>query len=136
MNTPVCSNFQEEITAIQIMSESKNHAESSLGALLDFQRKRSPEYVRKERRSSGQGEFSFQIRTLTDGFNSGRSYYFQSGSANQCKEVVAILRNLVDIAKKRAENASKFRESQKWLRSIYDSNMFQLSSSFLIVLVI
>ena len=115
---------------------SSDHAESSFGALLDYQKgKRSSEDFRRKGVSSRRGEFSFQIRTLTDGFNSGRTYYLHSTSAKECTEVVEILRNLVDIARKRAENESKFRESQKWLRAVYNSNIFQFCSSFLIILV-
>jgi hypothetical protein len=129
-------NFQEDITAVEIMRESSNNVESSLGSFLDFQKGiRSSKDVRKGRRSSGRGDVSFQIRTLTDGFNSGRTYYLHSTSAKECTEVVEILRNLVDIARKRAENESKFRESQKWLRAVYNSNIFQFCSSFLIILV-
>ena len=130
-------NFQEEIIiSVEIMREAINHAEMSLGALFDFHKgKRSSENVSKGRRPSGRGENSFQIRTLTDGFNSGRTYYLNSGSAKECKEVVGNLRTLVELARKRAENDSKFRESQKWLRAAYNSSIFQLCSSALIVLV-
>ena len=118
------------------MRESSDHTEYSLGALLDNQKgKKTAEVVRKQTLSSGRAAFSFQIRTLTNGFNSGRTYYLHSNSADECKEVVGILRKIVEIARKRAEKYSKFRESQKWLRSVYDSSIFQLCSSFLIVLV-
>jgi hypothetical protein len=131
-----CLNFQEEITGVEIMRESSDHVESSLGALLDYQKGRSSsKYARNGWGSSGSGAFSFQIRTLTDGFNSGRTYYLHSNSAKECEEIVRNLRNLVDLARKRAENDSKFRESQKWMRSIYDSYVFQFCSSTLIILV-
>jgi hypothetical protein len=113
-----------------------DHTEYSLGALLDNQKgKKSAEDARKKALSSGRAAFSFQIRTLTDGFNAGRTYYLHSNSADECLEVVEILRKFVEIARKRAEKYSKFREGRKWLRSIYDSSIFQLCSSFLIVLV-
>ncbi len=128
--------FQEEITAVEATHEANDQSEYSRGPLRDNQRgKRSPQDMRKTKISSGGASFSFQIRTLTDGFNSGRTYYLQSYSADECKEVVGILRKFVDIARKRAATYSKFRESKKWLRSIYDSNMFQFISSSLIVLV-
>jgi hypothetical protein len=128
--------FQEEITAVEIMRESSDHAESSFGALLDNQKsKKNCEDVRKGWGSAGRGATSFQIRTLTDGFNSGRTYYLHSNTADECKEVFEVLRKFAEIARKRAEKYSKFRESQKWLRAVYDSNMFQLGSSLLIVMV-
>jgi hypothetical protein len=126
--------FKEEITAVE--SESAECADSSLGALLDYQRgKRSCDETSKFRASSGRGGVSFQIRTLVNGFNSGRTYHLHSNSVDECDEVVGNLRMLVEIAVKRAYKESKFRESQKWLRTIYESNIFQFFSSFLIVLV-
>jgi hypothetical protein len=128
--------FQEEITAVEVMHESFDRAESSLKALLDYQKgKRCSKDIGTDLGSTGMGACSFQIRTLTDGFNSGRTYYLHGNSADECKEVVGILRKLVDSARKRAEKNSKLREIQKWLRSVYDSYMFQIFSSFLIILV-
>ncbi len=128
--------FQEEIIAVETMREASDQVEYSFGSFLDKQKgKNSSEDAKINRVKSGRSAFSFQIRTLTDGFNSGRTYYLHSNSAEACKEVVGILRMFVEIARRRAEKYSKFRESKRWLRSIYDSNMFQLSSSFLIVLV-
>jgi hypothetical protein len=127
---------QEEITAVENMRDSSDHTEYSFGTLLDNQKgKKHSEDIRKYTISSSRTAFSFQIRTLMDGFNSGRTYYLHSNSADECKMVVGILRKFVDSARKRAQKYSKFRESQKWLRSIYDSSIFQLFSSFLIVLV-
>jgi hypothetical protein len=59
----------------------------------------------------------------------------QMDSSDECQKEVGNLRNLVGNARKGADNDSKFRESQKWLRSVHDSNMFQFCLSFLIILV-
>ncbi len=103
---------------------------------LSRRRRKSSKDFNTDLGSTGMGTFSFQIRTLTDGFNSRRTYYLHSNSAGQCREFVVILRKLVESARTRAENNSKLSESQKWLRSVYDSNSFQIFSSFLIVLAI
>ncbi len=82
------------------------------------------------------GTASIRIGTVLDGFNSGRVYYLQNVSAESCLEVMMRLQEIVGAAKTRAEKASKFRKSQKQLRTVYDSQWFQLVSSFLIVSVI
>ena len=78
---------------------------------------------------------SFQIRTMVDGFNSGRTYYLQAESAEICQEIVRNLSKYVVASRKRADKASKFRRGQKVLLTFYESAPFQLVSSLLIILV-
>jgi hypothetical protein len=128
---------QDEITLIEIMRDITEPSVESKYALIESRSKRVKSVSdEKTEGSAVTCTTSIQIRTVLNGFNSGRIYYLQSDSAESCAEMVQCLQKIVGVAKARAEKASKFRKSQKQLRTIYDSQLFQLLSSFLIVSVI
>jgi len=77
---------------------------------------------------------NFQIRTIPDGFNSGRIYYLQADSAELCETIVFDLLKIVKVARRRAAKASKFMRGQKLMRTVFESTIFQYLSSLLIIL--
>jgi hypothetical protein len=52
---------------------------------------------------------AFQIATVRDGYNSGRSYYLQAESAAAKHDIIAQLKTLALSARQRAEVKSSFR---------------------------
>ena len=81
------------------------------------------------------GSPCMHIQTIPEGFNSGRRYYIQVDSAEECSAMVEYLQGLVKTATSRMENLSRFRKSQKLVREVYQSVPFQLMSSLFIILV-
>ena len=78
---------------------------------------------------------AFQIRTIEDGFNSGRVYYVQIESKEELKEAVQTIRAFVKSAKDKADGASRLRSVRQGAQAVHNSPYFQALSSFLIFLV-
>ena len=78
---------------------------------------------------------AFQIFTVPDGYNSGRSYYLQAESSDLEHNVITQLRTLAISARKKAEARSSFRKTQDRARAIYTAKPFQIVASLLIVAV-
>ncbi len=78
---------------------------------------------------------AFQLRTVQDGYNSGRIYYFQVDTKEERDGAIEEIKNLVHVAKIKAEGASKLIKSQNFARWIYESFAFQVISALLIVVV-
>jgi hypothetical protein len=76
-----------------------------------------------------------QIKTTTDGFNSGRVYYLQTRSLEQCQTIVQELTRAVERAKAKIENLPLFRSTQAKLKIIYNTMTFQIMVAFLIITV-
>ncbi len=54
----------------------------------------------------------FQIRTITGGFNAGRTYYLRAPCRDAAAETAAALTALAIAARRSAEAKSRFRRSQ------------------------
>ncbi len=76
---------------------------------------------------------SFQIRTISDGANSGRKYFLQAENDTQCSDLVMALQSLVRSAVSRSKSPGQRR--QEFLREVYNSNIFQSIAAFLIIMV-
>ena len=79
---------------------------------------------------------SFQIRTVENGYNSGRTYYIQVQPKNDLDATISMIKVLVNSARKKAEVASRYNRAKLVARSVYDSSTFQMLSALLIILVI
>jgi hypothetical protein len=78
---------------------------------------------------------AFQIRTRTDGYNGGRSYFLRSESEG---DLAGLIQEIALIAKGAARKASaqtKWALAQEHARSVYNSIWFQGIASFLIIAV-
>jgi hypothetical protein len=78
---------------------------------------------------------AFQIATIPDGHNSGRSYYLQAESSEVKRKIIKQLQLLTESARKRAEAKSLFRQAQDRVRGIYITWIFQSGAALLIVAV-
>ena len=78
---------------------------------------------------------AFQIATISDGYNSGRSYYLQADSGEIKQQIISQLQALAKNAKLKAEVKSSFRRTQDRVRSVYVARPFQGAAAFLIVAV-
>jgi hypothetical protein len=78
-----------------------------------------------------------QIKTLADGYNSGRIYYLRVTSDDEkiCSEIVAKLRDSSQAARKRQVVLSRFKRIQRRARAIHDSASFQSCVAILICVV-
>jgi hypothetical protein len=86
-------------------------------------------------KKNGNYQNAFMITTIDGGHNSGRTYYFQTTTA---ESYVQLTRHLVINAKearKRAEFKTRFAKSQYRMRKVYNSSIFQNFSALLIVVV-
>jgi hypothetical protein len=79
---------------------------------------------------------SFQIRTLMDGYNSGRAYYLKASSEEECAEIVEKLAKSARAAKKSREAKTRFEQSQERVRTIYRSDLCQGFTATMIVAVL
>ena len=77
----------------------------------------------------------FQIATIKEGHNFGRSYHMQAESNDECNKIASIISKWSLKAEKAARNASRFQKSQKKLLIFYNSVIFQAVSSVLILAV-
>ncbi len=78
---------------------------------------------------------SFKIRTLIDGYNSGRTYYLKASSDEKCADIVKQLSQSAKAAKKAKEAKTRFERSQERVRDIYHSAPCQSFVACMIVAV-
>jgi hypothetical protein len=82
-----------------------------------------------------QYEALLQVKTTPDGFNSGRTYYIHADSEHHREQVVTELTKAANksLAKKLA--VSRFRSTQKAVRTLYESVQCQILVGVLILTV-
>jgi hypothetical protein len=78
---------------------------------------------------------AFMVTTIDGGYNSGRTYYFQTNSAESYAELTQHLISNAKEARKRAQFKTSFAKSQYRMRKLYNSLIFQYFSALLIVVV-
>ena len=78
---------------------------------------------------------AFMINTIAEGYNSGRTYYLQASSKDQCLELVKSIKTFSKRARERAEAQTKFAKVQLRVRKVFDSQWFQATSASLIIAV-
>ena len=136
----------DEITKIDVMREPKDLA-LLFSRFRDHTKRRASETRRasvssKVSENESNDEFYtlgthkvFQILTIGDGFNSGRIYYVQAADPEQCTELVEVLTSHAASAKRRVKGISKFQETQRIARAIYECTPFQILAALLILAV-
>ena len=70
---------------------------------------------------------TFQIKTVPDGYNSGRTYYLRTMPDPAPSRIIQKLREGTNAARKRAVVMSRFKQAQKFVRQFHDSTFFQVS---------
>jgi hypothetical protein len=80
-------------------------------------------------------ENELMIETLTEGYNSGRTYYLQADSKASCQDTIKQLMEHSTAAYERAHAQSKFRQAQLRVLKVYRSKFFQRFVALSIILV-
>jgi hypothetical protein len=75
------------------------------------------------------------VKTIPDGFNSGKVFYVRAALEQQERSLCAQLSTSVAVAKKLALQKSWYQRSRDSLKSFYDSFPFQASMAVLIIAV-
>ena len=78
---------------------------------------------------------AFQIHTEQEGFNSGRTYYLQARTSQECEIIVEQLKTYAAVARAKGETASRIRRAQGHARLVHDSRTFQTLSALVIITV-
>jgi hypothetical protein len=81
-------------------------------------------------------QHALQLKTIPDGFNSGRTYYLQAASDEQCRAVCESISRLARRAREEAAATSRIRRAQAHVAAVYDSTPFQSAVALLIITVI
>ena len=76
-----------------------------------------------------------QLKTVPEGFNFGRIYYFNAGLERSGPVIVEKLSEAVRDARIRFERKSRYEKSQEAVRSVQESTVFQTLVAGLIMLV-
>ena len=79
---------------------------------------------------------SFQIRTLVNGYNSGRAYYLKASNEQECANLINTLTASTLAAKKAKEAKTRFEKSQERVRVVYRSGICQGITATMIVAVL
>jgi hypothetical protein len=78
---------------------------------------------------------TFQIATVPNGYNSGRSYYLQADTSQVKQQLISQLQELAKVARRKAEGKTWFRRIQERVRAVYVHWLFQSCAALLIVAV-
>jgi hypothetical protein len=130
-----------EISSVQQINETTKSESvvsgsftSTLSALpLTQQPRQSP--VKSADSSQTRFQHAFQLKTIPNGFNSGRTYYFQAASDEQCRVVCQSISCQSRRAREDAAKISSIRRAQARVAAMYESTTFQSGVAVLIVTV-
>jgi hypothetical protein len=78
---------------------------------------------------------TLQIKTIREGYNSGRTYFLRSNTDADCQLLIEKLSRLAKIARSKAEVRSQLEMVQLKLRTFYNSTSFQAVTVLLITAV-
>ena len=78
---------------------------------------------------------ALMINTVPEGHNSGRNYYLQASSTEECLTMVKMIKSLAKRARERAAAQTRFAKVQLKARKTFSSRWFQTSSATLIIAV-
>ena len=84
---------------------------------------------------TGGRENTLQLKTVPEGFNFGRIYYFNAGLERSGPVIVEKLSEAVRDARIRFERKSRYEKSQEAVRCVQESTIFQTLVAGLIMLV-
>jgi hypothetical protein len=84
---------------------------------------------------SGEAQCTLEIRTLPDGYNSGRVFKIRVLSKKSHRTVIEELTSLSEIERERFEAKSKYKRMQDKIAGVANSNPVQTSLAFLIIMV-
>jgi hypothetical protein len=76
-----------------------------------------------------------QIRTIQDGYNSGRKYYIQARSEAECQEIAGNLKKYAAHELEKFLAKTRFEKAQEFVRNYYTSTACQSAVALLIIAV-
>ena len=123
-----------EIASIQQINEPARN-ESSTVSLLSTQQPRQSA-AKSADSSQTRFQYALQLKTIPDGFNSGRTYNLQAASDEQCRTVCESILRLSRRAREEAAATSSIRRAQARVAAMYESTAFQSGVAVLIIAVI
>jgi hypothetical protein len=121
-----------EIASIQQINETTRSEASNLNSSQQ-QPRQSP--VKSADSSQTRFQHALQLKTISDGFNSGRTYNLQAASDEQCRVVCESLTRLARRAREDAATISSIRRAQARVAAVYESTLFQSGVALLIIAV-
>ena len=80
-------------------------------------------------------QHALQIQTDADGYNSGRTYYLQAASDEQCAAISATLGGLAHSEREAAAARTRLARVQRTVLRAYESAPFQCGVAVLIIVV-
>ena len=78
---------------------------------------------------------ALQLKTVEEGYNSGRTYYLQAASEDQCLAVCESIAQLARLAREELAARSRFGRFQNAVLVAYESTPFQSAVAILILAV-
>jgi hypothetical protein len=124
-----------EIASIQQINETSRNG-SSTPAPTPTPQQHRPSSVKSADSSQTRFQYALQLKTIPDGFNSGRTYYLQAASDEQCYDVCESLSRLARRAREDDAATSCIRLAQERVAAVYESTPFQAAVALLIITVI
>ncbi len=88
-----------------------------------------------QKRSAPRHTNTLQIKTIREGYNSGRTYYLRSKTDTDCRLLIESLNKLAKIARSKAEVRSRLERIQLKFRTFYSFTAFQAATVLLIIAV-
>lgn len=128
-----------EIASIQQINETPRSESAMTGSFTSAQPlTQQPRQTPVKSADSSQTRFqhAFQLKTIPDGFNSGRTYNLQAASDEQCRTVCESILRLSRRAREEAAATSSIRRAQARVAAMYESTAFQSGVAVLIIAVI
>jgi len=130
-----------EISCVAAMADNENTEEEELEAatIVGYMDKPPEEKTPVLKKSSTLTTYrflhAFQVDTIEDGYNSGRSYHIRAESKERCDSIMATISTASIKARKAAMKASRFQESQQMVLRFHTNPLFQFVITSLILLV-
>jgi hypothetical protein len=130
-----------EMSDVFVMAENEITEEQQLEAstVVGFTDQAHPDKTPALTKSSTNTTYrffhAFQIDTILDGYNSGRSYHIRAESMERCDSVAATIASSSKKARKAAMKASRFQKSQQMVLPFHTNVFFQSAITSLILLV-
>jgi hypothetical protein len=130
-----------EISGASVMTDNENTEQEQMEAatVVGYIDQPLPDKAPTLKKSSTISTYrflhAFQIDTLEDGYNSGRSYHIRAESKERCDSIMATIRASATRARKAAMKASRFQKSQQMVLNFHKNVVFQSIITILILLV-
>ena len=101
--------------------------------LLEIKQIRDMGLVEDDDRNESKYLNAMMIETDPEGYNSGRTYYFQADTKQKCRELVMTISKRVKEVQQKAQTKGLFKKIRHRVRNIFESRIFQNVFALLII---